>query len=70
VVHREIDEFWSRLHALWLGHEADLRAEVGDRATGNVILEATLTQQGAEARPPTALLVLRRPAGTASAGAR
>jgi SAM-dependent methyltransferase len=68
VPNRDHDRHWSRLHALWLAHEAELRSEVGDRAAGNLILEATLAQQRSEPMPPPVLLVLRRPEATAPPG--
>ncbi len=57
------DLTWSRLYALWLAHEAELRADVGDHAAGNLILEATLARQRSVALPEPVLLVLRRPVG-------
>lgn len=56
------DRTWQRLYALWLAHEADLRADIGDHAAGNLILEARRAQQRLVALPRSVLLVLRRPA--------
>jgi SAM-dependent methyltransferase len=57
------EEFWRRLHGLWLAHEAELRAELSERAADNFIREATHFQERRDELPPTVLLVLRRPAG-------
>jgi ubiquinone/menaquinone biosynthesis C-methylase UbiE len=57
------DEHWRRLHASWLAHESELRAELGDRTAGNLIVEATRSQEGRADVPPAVLLVLRRPEG-------
>lgn len=38
----EEDELWLRLYALWEQHEAELRAEVGDAATEQVLNEANV----------------------------
>jgi ubiquinone/menaquinone biosynthesis C-methylase UbiE len=40
LVNPHHDEHWRRLYALWLSHEKELRAEMGDRATDNLIREA------------------------------
>jgi ubiquinone/menaquinone biosynthesis C-methylase UbiE len=56
------DDFWRRLHASWLAHEAELRAELGSRAADNLIAEAVGAQQLSTDLPSLELLVLRRPA--------
>jgi len=55
------DECWRRLHASWLAHEPELRTELGDRAAGNLIAEATQSRDAPADLPPAVLLVLRRP---------
>jgi SAM-dependent methyltransferase len=60
LVNREHDGFWRRLHTSWLECEAQLRAELGDRAAGNLIVEARQALQRSEGLPPHELLVLRR----------
>jgi hypothetical protein len=57
------EEFWQRLHGLWLAHEAELRAELGERAADNLIREATAAGERPADVPPVVLLVLRRPTG-------
>jgi ubiquinone/menaquinone biosynthesis C-methylase UbiE len=57
---QEHDEFWRRLHTSYLTHESELRAELGDRAAGNLIVEARVSLQSVDL-PPHQLLVLRRP---------
>lgn len=61
LVNRDHDEFWRGLHGSWLAHESKLHAELGDRAAGNLILEARQALQRSEDLPPHELLVLRRP---------
>ncbi|HEX4704264.1 MAG TPA: class I SAM-dependent methyltransferase [Pseudonocardiaceae bacterium] len=53
------NERWHALYALWLRHEADLRAAVGDEATNALIAEASDADRLNTRRP--VLLVLRRP---------
>jgi ubiquinone/menaquinone biosynthesis C-methylase UbiE len=60
LVNREHEEFWRRLHTSWLAHEPQLRAELGDRAAGNLIAEARRGLQQPASLPPHELLVLRR----------
>ena len=60
LVNPHHEEPFRRLFALWKAHEPDLRAELGDRATDNLIREA----DAVPSRPPSVplLLVLRSPA--------
>lgn len=60
LVNRDHDTLWRRLHASWLAHESQLRAELGERAAGNLLLEARQALQRSEDLPPHELLVLRR----------
>jgi ubiquinone/menaquinone biosynthesis C-methylase UbiE len=62
------DEFWHRLHASWLAHEAQLRAELGTRAADNLIAEAVWARQLSPDLPSLELLMLRRPATGGSGG--
>jgi len=59
--HQEHDEVFRRLHTSWLAHEAQLRAELGDRATDNLLVEARGALERAVPLPPSHLVVLRRP---------
>ena len=61
VINRDHDEFWRRLHASWLAHESELRAEMGTRAADNFMVEARQSLDRTEELPPHELLVLRRP---------
>jgi hypothetical protein len=54
------DEFWLRLYRSWLAHERELRAEMGDRATDNLLREARQALARTDEPPPAVLLVLRR----------
>jgi ubiquinone/menaquinone biosynthesis C-methylase UbiE len=54
------DEFWLRLYALWRAHEQQLRSELGERATDNLISEATRVPSVFDERRPL-VLVMRRP---------
>jgi hypothetical protein len=62
VVLRDSHENWTRLYEQWVAHEAELRAELGDRAAGNLIREATLSLHREESLPAAMLFVLRAPA--------
>jgi len=56
------DEHWQRLYRLWQAHEAQLRSELGDRATDNLMRE--VAEAGPRIRagqPRPLLLVMRRP---------
>ena len=53
------NERWFALYDLWRQHEAELRAEVGDKATDALIEEADASDRLHQRRP--VLLVLRRP---------
>ncbi|GAA0913074.1 hypothetical protein GCM10009558_100620 [Virgisporangium aurantiacum] len=56
------DGHWQRLHAAWLANADGLRAELGDRATDNLLTEARDSQARQwDELPPPVLLVLRRP---------
>lgn len=55
------NERWLALYDLWIAHEAELRAEVGDAATDKLIEEANAADRLPQRRP--VLLVVRR-AGT------
>jgi hypothetical protein len=60
LVNPHHDEHFRRLFELWRANEQQLRPELGDRATDNLIREA----ENASPRPPECvplLLVLRRP---------
>jgi SAM-dependent methyltransferase len=61
TAYRDHDHLWRRLHGSWLAHAEDLRAELGERAAGNFLLEARLALARTEELPPAELLVLRRP---------
>jgi SAM-dependent methyltransferase len=61
LVNRDHDGFWRRLHGSWLAHESELLAELGDRAGGNLLVEARHALQRSDDLPPHELLVLRRP---------
>jgi ubiquinone/menaquinone biosynthesis C-methylase UbiE len=63
VVNHDEREQWRRLHDSWLANEAELRAELGDEAAGNLIREATQARERSSDLPPAVLLVLRRPVG-------
>jgi ubiquinone/menaquinone biosynthesis C-methylase UbiE len=54
------DEFWLRLYALWRAHEQRLRSELGERATDNLMREATRVPSVLDERRPF-VLVMRRP---------
>lgn len=60
------DGHFQRLHAAWLAHADGLRADLGDRATDNLLTEARDSQARQwDELPPPVLLVLRRPDPTA-----
>src|SRR4051794_13725480 len=50
------DEFWRRLYRWWLHHERELRIEMGDRATDNLMREARQALARTEEPPPAVLL--------------
>ncbi|MGC9665438.1 class I SAM-dependent methyltransferase [Planosporangium sp. 12N6] len=60
LVNPYADDFWPRLYALWEAHEAELRSEVGERATDNLLREARTARPGQDGHRAL-LLVLRRP---------
>jgi hypothetical protein len=51
--------FWQRLFTSWLGHAEELRAELGERAAGYLLLEANLPRSALGKRRAL-LLVMRR----------
>jgi hypothetical protein len=56
----EHDGFWKRLFASYPENAAALRAELGERAAGNLLLEAELALAKGFPQRPAQLLVLRR----------
>lgn len=58
----EEPELWLRFYALWERHEAELRAEIGDEATQQVLDEASTLGTVVNQRLPL-LLAVRRPSG-------
>jgi SAM-dependent methyltransferase len=60
--YRDHDDIWRRLHGSWLAHEREMRAELGERAAENLLLEARQALARTEQPPPAELLILRRPA--------
>ncbi|HEY9483126.1 MAG TPA: class I SAM-dependent methyltransferase [Micromonosporaceae bacterium] len=59
-VNREHDEQWQRLYDLWLSHEGQLRVEVGDAVTDNLLREATRAGEHL-GRRDAVVMVVRRP---------
>jgi hypothetical protein len=59
-VNREHDDQWQRLYDSWLSHEDELRLDVGDAVTDNLLREAT--QGGAHlGQRDAVVMVVRRP---------
>lgn len=54
------DESWLRLYALRLTNESQLRTELGDPVTDNLMREARHGQQSLPAAHPAQLLIFRR----------
>jgi ubiquinone/menaquinone biosynthesis C-methylase UbiE len=64
-VENEVDrpeeiELWLRLYDLWERHEAELRAEIGDEATEQVLAEAASARQSVPYRTAS-LITVRKP---------
>jgi ubiquinone/menaquinone biosynthesis C-methylase UbiE len=57
LVNPYADDFWPRLHALWEAHEAELRSELGERASDNLMREARTVRPS---KGGHLLLVMRR----------
>ncbi|GIE05597.1 hypothetical protein Adu01nite_69470 [Paractinoplanes durhamensis] len=55
------DKHWIWLYELWLRNEPQLRAELGERVTANLIREARAGLQRLPDPDPAELLILRRP---------
>ncbi|MEV4638872.1 methyltransferase domain-containing protein [Actinoplanes sp. NPDC049548] len=53
-------EFWLRLFALWQSHADELRAELGERAAENFLLESRQPRSALEERPAYLMVLCRR----------
>jgi ubiquinone/menaquinone biosynthesis C-methylase UbiE len=54
------DEHWRRLYELWRSHETDLRTDVGDAVTDNLLREATHAEPNLGQRQARVLVMRRR----------